>query len=176
MQVLIKLCWDRRVWMDRMHSWWFNMLLFYFFLFNLLLLFLFYFLFYLLLLFLFYFLFLFYLLLLFLFYFLFDCILVNNIIVLLRFDMVWIFVVMIVRINISWVITCSWDAICSPRMIKDIVEFFLSNAKVVVITDLMERVLNRMRPSTASSQSKLEFKEASTSILIPNMLELFSAW
>ena len=108
--------------------------------------------------------------------FLLDCvfgIIVNNIIVFFfRVDVV----VMIVRVNISWVIDCSWNAICPPRMIKDIVVFFLCNAKVVVITDLMEWILNWMRPRTAGSQSKLELKEASTGLLIPNMLVLFSAW
>ena len=45
----------------------------------------------------------------------------NNIIVFfLRFDVVWIHVVMVVWLNISWVIRCSWNAICTPRMIKDI--------------------------------------------------------
>ena len=120
--------------MDRMHNRWFNMLLFILiFLLNFIINFL----------------------LNFIINFLLDCIfgiIVNNIIVFfLRIDGVWIYVVMIVWVNISWIINSSWDAICSPRMIKDIVVFFLCNAKVVVITDLMERILNWMRPRTAGS-------------------------
>ena len=159
MQVGVQLCGNRGIWMDRMHNRWFNVLLFVlFFLLSFLLNFL----------------------LNFIINFLFDCIFIifiNNIIFFfLRVDVVWIYVVMIVRCNIPWVITCSRDTICSPRMIKDIVVFLLCDAKVVVITNLMERILNWMRPRAPGSQSKLEFKEASTGILIPNMFVLFSAW
>ena len=77
--------------------------------------------------------------------------------------------------DIARVIFRSWNAVSTPRVIKDLMVIFFSNAQVIIITMLMERILPRIWGGATSSQAD-KLKEARTRFLIPYIFELSSFW
>ena len=63
-------------------------------------------------------------------------------VVVMRVFMMRVFTGIDIWLDITRIVLCSWNAVSSPRMIKDLVEVIFWYAQVVIITNLMEWVLD----------------------------------
>ena len=65
-------------------------------------------------------------------------------VVVMRVFMMRVFTGIDIWLDITRIVFCSWDAVSTPWVIKDLLEIFFSNAQVIIVAMLMEWILPRI--------------------------------
>ena len=65
-------------------------------------------------------------------------------VVVMRVFMMRVFTGIDIWLDITRIVLCSWNAVSTPWVIKDLLKIFFSNAQVIIVAMLVEWILPRI--------------------------------